>query len=114
MISHGEHSKCTPGADKGRWCSRAGQNYPCAGLFPGILELCCSVSVPAIAAVVSLSLSPSAGTSHFQALTPYTGCASTGAVGKGLLKGSAQSSPLLPHTFQVTSINFLIPRKGGS
>lgn len=57
MVSRrGGHGKHTPGADEGRWASQAGQNYPCARLFPGILELCCSVSAPAIAGAVPLPL----------------------------------------------------------
>lgn len=52
MVSQGEHGKCTPGANMGRRCPQAGQNYPCAGLFPGILKLCCSVSAPAMARVL--------------------------------------------------------------
>lgn len=56
MVSQGEHGKCTPVANKDRWCSQAGQNYPCAGLFPGILKLCCSVSTPAMVRAVPLPL----------------------------------------------------------
>lgn len=71
-VSRGEYGKCTPGADKGHWCSQAGQNYPCAQLFPGIPELCCSVSAPAVAAATLLPTSW-----HQPPPCPHPSCAVT-------------------------------------
>lgn len=71
------HSKCTPGADKDQRCSQTGQNYPCAGLFPGIPDLCCSVSplpqangpsAPPLAPVASMPSPTSATIAHSDTL----------------------------------------------
>lgn len=56
MVSQGEHGKCTPVPTRAAGVRQAGQNYPCARLFRGILEICCSLSAPTVAGAVPLPL----------------------------------------------------------
>lgn len=70
---------------------QAAQNYPCAGLFPGILKLCCSVSAPAIAGAVPL---PSAW--HQPPLCPrhpHWLCRHRGGWGRAPARLSSELSP---------------------